>query len=184
MQTTKHDWNAWLVWEDTWLKANYERPIPMTEILKMLPRHTRGSIKVYARVNLGLKRPRGIRDNPRPLPAWDRIKAVIEHEALTRDQIADRLSVTKQAVGEVLGAHRKEWYVAKWEPPVGRGKPTEMVLLGDRSDEPYQRRTRNRKAAAARAINPFAPVAGFVQIPVGQRGRVIKHLHDDEQEAA
>jgi hypothetical protein len=187
MAKSKQDRDAWLTWEEGVLIKYYEQPIPMPAILKMLPRHTRGSIKVHANKNLGLKRPKGIRDDPRELPAWKRIATMIENEALTRDEIAGRLGITKQAVAEVLAAHRKEWYIADWEPPVGRGKPTEKVSLGDRPDAPYARRSRDRKAAAARAINPFAPVIGLVQIPAGQPGRVFRQamsITDDEMEAA
>ncbi|CAJ8797852.1 Uncharacterised protein [Burkholderia pseudomallei] len=179
MTSRKETREQWLTSEEALLREHYPTRMPMLQIVAMLPRHTRQSIRVHAQ-KMGMKRPLGMRDEPRPVPAWDRICSLIERTALSRSQISERLGVTKQAVAICLDANRTKWHVADWIAPVAKGRPTALIALGDGEDALYEHRTATRAQIAARAMNPFLVAAGAVAAPTSHRGRVISMMDEPE----
>lgn len=68
MTSRKETREQWLTSEEALLREHYPTRMPMLQIVAMLPRHTRQSIRVHAK-KMGMKRPLGMRDEPRPVPA-------------------------------------------------------------------------------------------------------------------
>lgn len=179
MATRKETRDQWLTSEEALLREHYPTHTPMPQIVDMLTRHTRQSIRAHAQ-KMGMKRPPGMRDEPRPVPAWNRIRSLIEREALSRSQISERLGVTKQAVYECLDANRTKWHIADWIAPKGKGRPVALIMLGCDDDAIYEHRSDTRAQVAARAINPFLVAAGAVAAPTSHHGRVISMMDEPE----
>jgi hypothetical protein len=173
----------WLLSEQRILLEHYETDISLTDLYAMLPRHTPKAIRAHAQKVLHLLRP-SRKGEYRPTPTWDRIKEKIGTTGLTTYEIAAQFGFSKQRGAELIALHRHEIYVSDWRPPVGKGHWQAVWKFGDEPDVPAPFVRRTQAAKNTRAVNPWMAAAGLVTVPQGRPGRVIKHLHDDELEAA
>lgn len=117
---------------------------------------------------------------------------------MTAHEISRRIGCSYRQAMQVLydnhaGADRCI-YISGWEkrgvnqvPQWTIGKKPDALRLPLQTHEELLRkaRLRHHKGRIRRgAYNPFASIVGLVAVPIGQPGRVIKHLHDDEYEEA
>lgn len=171
----------WLVSEQRILIENYETDISLADLYAMLPRHTHKAIRAHAHKTLGLLRP-SRKGEHRATPTWDRMKAMLQAERLTVNELVERLQVSQQRVAELIGLHRGEIYVAERIPAVRRGGQRVPVYAhGSEPDAPMP--VTVRQARKLRGQSPFAAAAGLVKAPVGQPGRVYHNLWDDKEAA-
>jgi hypothetical protein len=175
----------WMVSEDRFLRQHYGTVMSRDEICENLPRHSWSAIRCRATKELGLMRPPR-KGEYRPTPTWDRMKALLQAEKLTVNDLVDRLQVTQQRVAELINLHRKEIYVFDRKAPQRRGgQRTPIYAYGNEPDAPYPLSI--RKVTVEKKRNPFAAALGLVEAPKGGSGRVYIHLTDspyDELEAA
>lgn len=168
--------NPWTTAEYRILREAFERDanISPRELRDLLPRHTEKSID-FKRTTLGLERPAGAK---RHKPGWAAIAKLIEKHPMSHQEIADSLGCTRSNVRQIMAAMRPHWHIAGYRPSTHYSSMTPLVILGEGTDAPYPKVSRNAK------INPFLVAAGFVAVRETVTGRVIRHLYDDELEAA
>ncbi|KWD81819.1 MarR family transcriptional regulator [Burkholderia ubonensis] len=185
MTTSTH--NLWTTAEARLLARLYPSPIPAKALYAAFPRHSRKSVQTYATTVLKVTRP------PRnyktvAAPAWDRMRAILEHEPLSVRELVKRCGVSQQRVSELLTNHRTEVQIVDWIPPDGRAQWRPVWAVGTGPDVPCPAAIKTEAARAARAAmkrNPFLAAAGLVTIPVGERGRVFQQPMDvDDEELA
>lgn len=165
--------NLWTTGEARLLARLYPSSMPAAALYAAFPRHPRRSVQAYARRVLKVSRPNSCKP-PRATPAWDQMREILEHEALTAGELVARCGVSQQRVSELLANHRGEIYVVDWRPPHGRGHWRAVWAYGDQPDaeRPFQRNTAAaREERAARRRSPFLVAAGLVQAPAGEPGR-------------
>ncbi|WP_321789369.1 hypothetical protein [Burkholderia pyrrocinia] len=176
--------NPWTTGEIRLLARLYPSPIPSKALYAAFPRHPRKSVQTYARTVLKITRPP--RDHKTvAAPAWDRMRAILEHEQLSVRQLVKRCGISQQRVSELLTIHRAEVHIVDWIPPVGRAQWRPVWAVGILPDVPCPAAIKTQAARAARSAmkrNPFFTAAGLVTIPVGERGRVIQQPMDDNDE--
>lgn len=176
----------WMLSEERFLRLHYGTGMTVEEICANLSRHSWSAIRSHATKKLGLMRPTR-KGEYRPTPTWDRMKALLQAEKLTVNELIERLHVTQQRVAELIGLHRNEIYVFDRVPsPESGGHRKPVYAYGNEPDAPNS--VSVRRAKEVKLFNPFATAAGFVSAPTGTKGRVYKqdmviHLHD-ELEAA
>jgi hypothetical protein len=171
----------WLTTEDAALTRLFNAGAQLPEMRAALPNRTDSQIRRHL-THLKLKR-----DTPlaqRNSWVWGAMQlAIREHGPMTAAELEERTKGNHACVLRQLKRyHGNGLYVSEWRPTLR--KPAAVWALGNESDA-------DRRAALARqpvkrrvAANPFAAAAGLIK-PVGTvRGRVFKHLHDDEREAA
>lgn len=170
----------WMVSEDRFLRLNYGTTISREEICAALPRHSWSAIRCRATKELGLMRPPR-KGEYRPTPTWDRMKALLQSEKLTVNELIDRLHVTQQRVAELINLHRGEIYVFdRVRPQQHGGQFTSIYAYGDKPDAPCPLSI--RKARREKNRNPFAAALGLVSAPKGEPGRVFIHLTDSKDD--
>ena len=168
--------NPWTTTEHKVLREAFERDANVSprELCRLLPRHTDKSID-HKRIELGLTRPEGAK---RHKPGWAAIAALITNWPMSHQEIADALGCTRSNVRQVMGAMRPHWHIAGYRPSGHYAVMTPLVILGAGENAPYPKVSRKKKS------NPFLVAAGLVSVKETITGRIIKHLHDDELEAA
>ncbi|QVN19285.1 hypothetical protein [Burkholderia pyrrocinia] len=176
--------NPWTTGEKRLLARLYPSNIPSKALYAAFPRRTRKSVQTYARTVLKVTRPPR-RRGQFATPAWDRMRAMLENESLSVRELVQRCGVTQQRVSELLTLHRTEVHIVDWIPPVGRAQWRSVWAYGNKPDVPCPGSIKSDAARSAMKRNPFLAAAGLVTIPVGERGRVIQHSMDvDEEELA
>lgn len=174
--------NDWLMPEVALLRECYATTPTHAELMALFPRHTPGSVHRMAKLE-GLSRPQAGLAKRRP--GLERLLTLLNtHGPLSRGQISERLGICDGAAQNLIRSYRAQLRVGGWEPPLngGRWAPKWAVANG-LPDAPRPFARRGAKTGKKMA-NPFAIAAGLVCAPQAMPGRVIKHLHDDELEAA
>jgi hypothetical protein len=178
--TSKKSHVEWMVSEDRFLRLHYGTAMSREEICAALPRHSWTAIRCHATKELGLMRP-ARKGEYRPTPTWDRMKALLQAEKLTVNELVERLQVTQQRVAELIGLHRDEIYVFDRLPPRQcGGQRTPIYAYGNQPDAPCPLSI--RKAKGEKNRNPFAAALGLVAAPKGEPGRVFIHLTDSKDD--
>lgn len=144
------------------------------ELRSMLHRHTEKSI-AQKWVELGLGRPDGA---IRHKPGWAAITKLLESGPQSRQEIADALGCTRANVQQIMAPMRAHWHIAGYRPSGHYAVMTPLIGLGAKQNAAYP------KISKSGAINPFLVAAGMVEVRATITGRVIKHLYDDDLEAA
>lgn len=112
--------------------------------------------------------------------AWPRIAAAITlHGPMTVAEITAACGGYKTTVLRVLAEHRAEMHIARWQSTTR--KPAAVWALGKGGDAIKPVRVHRVKRAQR---NPFLVAAGSIRATNAAPGRVIKHLFDDDLEAA
>jgi len=174
--------NDWLTTEIALLRERYATVPSHAELMALFPRHTPNSVHRMARSE-GLSRPRAGVVKFRP--GRERLLTLLERDGpLTAKQIGERLGICHGAVENLKRSYRLDLRIAGWEPPPGPGKwaPKWGVANGMRDAVPPF--APKDKKVGRKMANPFLVAAGAVVAPSAPTGRVIKHLYDDELEAA
>lgn len=126
--------------------------------------------------------------------AWPLIKAELESGPGTAPELIARTGLSMAPVCHRLREANPgpdgEIHIIGWRKKSHGGKPTAVYAIGPGENAPIpaplttaekwvKKKTRNAGAA-----NPFSVAAGFVPVRSTIPGRFIKHLHDDDLEAA
>lgn len=178
----------WSPDEDAILRIGYAAGTPLKEILKSLPGRT------Y----------RGIRSRADHIRLAGQFQGLIGcsyswvSEAVTQELSAGT-PMTSYALADAIGAsypsirrvirkmHRNGAYISGWART--RNGYAASWALGDLPDAPKPaplsvaescRLYRKHRRIKRGAFDPFAAALGLVKAPIGQPGRLIKHLHDDD----
>jgi len=134
-------------------------------------------------------------------PSWIVIKKHLEKQPDICHRIAAHLRLHIATAYALLRARHRmgEIHIHDWERLTTSGRPVPVYAIGAGVDKPspalsgaakekkYRQARLHQRVLAGKTvktINPFAAAAGLVAAPKGKAGRVIKHLHDDDREAA
>lgn len=174
--------NDWLMSEIALLREHYATAASCAELMAMFPRHTPGSVRRTARAE-GLSRPRAGVVKFRPGLAR-MIKLIEANGSLTSREIGSRLGIKQRAVENLRHSYSDAFRVAGWVPPENGGKwSPKLGIANGMPDAPKPFVPKGAKIGRMMS-NPFALLAGTVPIVQTVKGRVFKHLTDDEMEAA
>lgn len=109
-------------------------------------------------------------------------------------EMATRIGASQSRLRLMLSTDTHNHFrIVGWEhiSASNAGSWTPIWSIGSEPDVPKPKKTGAERMRILRAkkkrpahCNPFAAALGLTQAPAGVRGRVIKHLHDDEMEAA
>jgi lambda repressor-like predicted transcriptional regulator len=182
-------WKEWTTPEARVVYEMWPNGASLEQIAAKLPGRSVGAIAEF-RDKHHIKRKPGCFTLPHQDAARNRIIAALRTSSgLTMKEIMQKAPVTKAtAVAAIADMHGKGLYVARWLRTTR--KPAAIWLLGNEPDAPYpvvpvaQRIGKRKESQLRLAVNPFAVSAGLVSAPTCGSGRIIKHLHDDEMEAA
>lgn len=162
--------NSFTTHEVATMRKYWPTPMPIAEILTMLPRHTYDSLKHYARETLKLSRPN----------SWDRIRLMLMMKPRTKAEIAAELGITIKSASTMIEIHRAEVFVKSWDVLTGSGRRPARFALGNEPDAPIPTPIRFQ---AKRRVNPFLAAAGLVQAPTTEAtGRVYKQAMEVEDQ--
>lgn len=175
--------NDWLMPEITLLREKYATARSCEELMALFPRHTPNSVRRMAQSE-GLTRPRAGVVKFRP--GRDRLLKLLEKNGpLTAHQIGARLGLTYRGAQNITLEYRADLRIVGWLPPPYKGKwAAQWSLANGMPDVPKPFLPKGTKTGGKRRANPFATSMGLTTAPQAGSGRVIKHLYDDELEAA
>jgi hypothetical protein len=197
----KKTWNAWTTCEDAILREIWEYPEPIKVNMHRLPTHSYRGIVMRA-MALGLES----RRNGRAIKCSESAcvtlarRALEAHGPFSVRELARASGVSYRRVYDIVKQKRADihicgWkresetgqFAAVWKWGVGEDVPRPAPLT--RSQREHRRHVRSksmriRSGETVRSLNPFATAAGLASAPPAMPGRIIKHLFDDELEAA
>lgn len=183
----------WTNHEEAAVRAVHASGVAYSHMMHLWPGRNARAVACHAsEMGLG-DRPIPIRrDVSRVLPL---VLQELAKRAATAYEIADRLEVNREWVGRLLRANLKSdsptVQVLRWHRNKSGGPYREVWALGNGevASRPvvHSRSERKRIARAvnrAKQVSPFSVAAGLTVAPVGPVGRVVRHLHDNDLEAA
>lgn len=197
----KKTWNAWTTREDAILREIWERPEPVKLNMDLLAPHSYRGIVMRA---MALRLPS--RRNGRAIKCAESASVTLarrtleEHGPFSVRELARASGISYRHAYEVIKQKRAEVHISGWKREAetgqfaavwkwGVGEDVQRPLPLTRSQREHRRHVRSKSqrllaGETMRSLNPFATAAGLVTVPPSAPGRVIKHLHDDELEAA
>jgi hypothetical protein len=126
--------------------------------------------------------------------AWPIMKGELEKGPGTAPELIARtglsMAVVCHRLREANPGPASEIHIIGWRKRSTGGSPTAIYAIGPGVNAPTPKpftpseKWLKKKSRRAGSSNPFAVAAGRVSVQATITGRVFKHLHDDELEAA
>jgi hypothetical protein len=184
---------AWTTREEANVRAVHASGMPYAQMMHLWPGRTPQAVGCHAsEMGLG-ERPVPLRrDFSHLLPL---VLKELDKEPARAYDIADKLGACREWIGRLLRANLisddpkvqvVRWTRSKhvgpwsevWAPGAGEVVPKPIPLSRG------ERKRLTKMVEKAAQSSPFAVAAGLASVPIHRRGRVFKHLHDDDREAA